>query len=54
MRKSVFKVGQRYTYPSKELCIKVSKKAKEEGFQVRYGISDFGSYYFEIIDPFEE
>lgn len=47
-----FKVGQRYTYILKETCIRISKRAKDMGYDVVYGTDDLGMYYFEIVDPF--
>lgn len=46
-------VGQRYTCYTKEECIRIAHKAKEDGFDVRYGVNSLGHYYFEIVDPFE-
>ena len=47
-----FKVGQRYTYILKETCIRISKIAKDMGYDVVYGTDDLGMFYFEIVDPF--
>lgn len=47
-----FKVGQRYTYITKEACIRVAAKAKEMGFDIEYGVDDLHMFYFEIVDPF--
>jgi hypothetical protein len=48
-----FLLGNRYTYYDKNLCYEVSLKAINQGYQVRYGKSIMGQYYFEIVDPFE-
>jgi hypothetical protein len=48
-----FTIGGRYAYITKDECYRVSIKAIEQGYQVRYGISYAGKYFFEIIDPFE-
>lgn len=49
----LFAIGERYTYFTKDECYKVSLKAIAQGYQVRYGISYTGKFFFEIIDPFE-
>ena len=51
--KPKYALGCRYTYYSKDLCYKESVKAIKQGYQVRYGLSYMGQYYFEIVDPFE-
>lgn len=48
-----FEIGGRYTYHTKDECYKVSLKAVRQGYQVRYGKSYTGHYFFEIVDPFE-
>ena len=50
---SEFKLGNRYTYHDRNLCYKQSLKAIKQGYQVRYGITYMGQYFYEIIDPFE-
>ena len=51
---SEFKLGNRYTYYDRNLCYKQSLKAIKQGYQVRYGITYMGQYFYEIIDPFEK
>jgi hypothetical protein len=52
--KSLYKLGERYTYYTKELCYKQSLNAVRQGYQVRYGKTRLGTYFYEIVDPFEE
>ncbi len=35
------------------MCIMVANRAKAEGFEIRFGTSGLGQYYFEIVDPFD-
>ena len=49
-----FEPGQRYSYLLKNTCYELSLEAIKHGNKVRYGISESGEYYFEIIDPFEK
>ena len=49
-----FSLGQRYSYLDKNICYKTSLKAIDEGYQVQYGRSNTGIYYFEIVDPFNK
>lgn len=56
-QKNKYILGQRYTYPDKDYCLRVANKAKAEGYDIRFGKIEaaLGSmYWFEIIDPFEE
>ena len=46
-------VGQIYSYPSKETCIKTAQLAINDGFRVGYLKTITGLYAFQIIDPFE-
>ena len=48
-----FTIGDRYSYITKDECYRVSLKAIAQGYQVRYGTSYTGKYFFEIIDPFK-
>jgi hypothetical protein len=52
--KPKFTLGNRYFYHSKDLCYEVSVKAIKQGYQVKYGITCLGKYFFEIVDPFRE
>ena len=52
--KPKFLLGNRYSYCSKDLCYKVSLKAIKQGYQVKYGITYLGKYFFEIVNPFRE
>ena len=54
MAETLYTLGSRYTYYGKDLCYQASLKAIEAGFQVRYGRTYMGQYYYEIVDPFEE
>ena len=51
--KAMFSLGDRYTYYDKNMCYKASLKAIERGYQVRYGRSYIGQYFYEIVDPFK-
>lgn len=53
-KSSEFKLGNRYTHYDRNLCYEQSLKAIKQGYQVRYGISYMGQYFYEIIDPFEK
>lgn len=53
MKKWKYSLGERYTYPNKDWCYEASLKVIEQGYQVRYGVTQLGNYYFEIVDPFE-
>ena len=53
-KSSEFKLGNRYTHYDRNLCYKQSLKAIKQGYQVRYGITYMGQYFYEIIDPFEK
>ena len=53
-KSSEFKLGNRYTHYDKNLCYEQSLKAIKQGYQVRYGITYMGHYFYEIIDPFEK
>lgn len=53
---SDWKLGERYSYYSKETCFREAQEAKSFGYDVRFGVnknSGCRKYYFEIIDPFE-
>ena len=52
--KPKFSLGNRYSYFSKDLCYEVSVIAIKQGYQVKYGITCLGKYFFEIVDPFRE
>ena len=52
--KTLYTLGSRYTYYDKNLCYQASLKAIENGFQVRYGRTYMGQYFYEIVDPFKE
>ena len=53
IKKTMYKLGERYTYYDKNLCYQSSIKAIKLGFQVRYGRTPLGQYYYEIVDPFQ-
>lgn len=46
---STFIVGQRYTYPTEEMMLRIANKAKSEGFYVVFGRGILGTYYFEVL-----
>lgn len=53
MNSENWKLGQRYTYATKEYCYKIGKHVESLGYEVRFGASWTGLPYFEIVDPFK-
>ena len=56
-QKNKFILGQRYTYPDKDYCLRVANEAKADGYDIRFGKIETAlgfMYWFEIINPFEE
>lgn len=51
-----WRFGEKYAYVTKETCFRVAQEAIACGHEVRFGKTDSGfcSYYFEIVDPFED